>query len=83
MNFAHEEGMQNLLDLIRNRQMPIHLRRQLLDAIDKLQHGQTQYEERIRDLEQLLLRNPAFPDDLVGWWNDDASYPDDDEEDES
>jgi hypothetical protein len=43
--------------------------------------GQSEYEDQLRELRELLYRNPAFPDDLVGFWDDDL--PDDDDEDES
>ena len=47
------------------------------------QKGEDVIEQLIWEAKNIGVRNPAFPDDLVGWWNDDASYPDDDEEDES
>ncbi len=82
MNFAHEDGIQQLLDLVRNRDMPQHFRKRLLSAIDQLHHGTREYENRIRELEEILNRNPAFPNDLVGWLDDDFDLPDDEDEED-
>jgi hypothetical protein len=35
--------------------------------------------DMIRDAEMQGIRNPAFPDDLVGWLDDDFDPPDKDE----
>ena len=38
--------------------------------------------DMIRDAEMQGIRNPAFPDDLVGWLDDDFDPPDKKDEDE-
>lgn len=83
MNTNHEDGLQTLFDLARDSNMTPNMRRRLLRGMDQIIKGQITYLDKIKELEELLYRNPAFPDDLVGWWDDDASYPDEDEEDEN
>jgi len=82
MNTNYEEGLQRLFDLAKDSKMTLKMRRQLLRGVDQIIKGQIGYLDRIKELEELLYRNPAFPDDLVGWWDDDASYPDDDDEED-
>jgi hypothetical protein len=47
--------------------------------------AEEEIDEIIRDAEMMGIRNPAFPDDLVGWLDDDFDPPDkkkdEDEED--
>ena len=76
LNQTHEDGIQKLLDLAKDSKLPIEKRRSILDAVDDILEGKRQYDERIRELEELLYRNPSFPGDMIGWWDDD------DEEDE-
>lgn len=45
--------------------------------------GHAEYEDQLRELRELLYRNPAFPNDLVGWLDDDFGFPDEEDEDES
>lgn len=82
MNSNHEEGLQELFDLAKSENMTPRMRRQLLHGIDKLIKGQIGYLDKIKELEELLSRNPAFPGDLVGWLDDDFDSPDDEDEDE-
>jgi hypothetical protein len=43
--------------------------------------AEEEIEDMIRDAEMQGIRNPAFPDDLVGWLDDDFDPPDKDDED--
>jgi hypothetical protein len=38
--------------------------------------AEEEIEDMIRDAEMQGIRNPAFPDDLVGWLDDDFDPPD-------
>jgi hypothetical protein len=38
--------------------------------------AEEEIEDMIRDAEMMGIRNPAFPDDLVGWLDDDFDPPD-------
>jgi hypothetical protein len=38
--------------------------------------AEEEIDEIIRDAEMAGIRNPAFPDDLVGWLDDDFDPPD-------
>jgi hypothetical protein len=40
------------------------------------QDAEEEIDEMIRDAEMQGIRNPAFPDDLVGWLDDDFDFPD-------
>ena len=55
-----------------------------LILINELLHdarvGQKTYNDFIKELEMQLLRNPAFPGDLVGWLDDDFDDEDEDED---
>jgi hypothetical protein len=42
--------------------------------------AEDEVEDMIRDAEMQGIRNPAFPDDLVGWLDDDFDPPDKDED---
>jgi hypothetical protein len=44
-----------------------------------LEAGVGDLEQEVLDLKMQLLRNPSFPDDLMGYW--DADVADDDEDD--
>jgi hypothetical protein len=41
------------------------------------QDAEEEIDEIIRDAEMMGIRNPAFPDDLVGWLDDDFELPED------
>ena len=82
MNTNYEEGLQRLFDLAKDSKMTLKMRRQLLRGVDQIIKGQIGYLDRIKELEELLYRNPAFPDDLVGWLDDDFDDDDEDNEDE-
>jgi hypothetical protein len=41
----------------------------------KAQEAEDEIDEIIRDAEMMGIRNPAFPDDLVGWLDDDFELP--------
>jgi hypothetical protein len=43
--------------------------------------AEEEIDEIVRDAEMQGIRNPAFPDDLVGWLDDDFDPPDKDDED--
>jgi hypothetical protein len=43
--------------------------------------AEEEIDEIVRDSEMAGIRNPAFPDDLVGWLDDDFDPPDKDDED--
>jgi|GEM_PF-2223027 len=56
----------------------------LLDELSYLyrlsQDTESEYDDIIREAEMRGIRNPSFPDDLVGWLDDDFTYPDDDDD---
>ena len=41
------------------------------------------YEDLIQELKDLMIRNPAFPGDMIGWLDDDFDKDEDDEDDDS
>src|SRR5689334_1277117 len=43
----------------------------------KAQDAEDEIDEIVRDAEMMGIRNPAFPDDLVGWLDDDFELPED------
>jgi len=55
-------------------------RLELLDAAQNIMQGQSEYEDQLRELRELLYRNPSFPGDLVGWLDDDFDLPDDEDD---
>lgn len=48
---------------------------------NRLLNLEVDIDEAIWQAKQIGVRNPAFPDDLVGWLDDDFDDEDDDEED--
>ena len=49
---------------------------------DQLLYHESTIDDAIWEAQQINIRNPAFPDDLVGWLDDDFDYPDDEEDEE-
>lgn len=43
----------------------------------KAMDAEEEFDEIVRDAEMMGIRNPAFPDDLVGWLDDDFDLPED------
>jgi hypothetical protein len=81
MNSRLENAIQRIFDLASKQGLPPDVRINLLRAARDIMQGQSEYEDQLRELRELLYRNPAFPDDLGGFWDDDL--PEDDDEDES
>jgi hypothetical protein len=78
MNLHHEDGVQKLLDIVGNTSIATRVRIEVLEALQDILAGKVAYDERIQELEMTLLRNPSFPDDLIGYWDDD--FPDDEDD---
>jgi hypothetical protein len=76
----HEKGIQRILDIAKNPHVPTATRMKLLRAVDDILKGKREYDERIRELEELVYRNPSFPGDMMGFWDDDKDDDDEDEE---
>lgn len=55
-------------------------RKFLQDIYKRLLWHEIDVEDAIIEAEMLGLRNPSFPDDLIGWLDDD--FDEDDEDDE-
>jgi|GEM_PF-2507235 len=83
MNSKIETALQRLRDVIFRKDLPPDIRRTLFKAVDEIFHGQAEYEDQLQELRERIFRNPAFPDDLVGWLDDDFDLPDDDEDEEN
>jgi len=72
--------MQNRL---RDERLSDEMRQWLKGVYNDLLYHESTIDDAIWEAKQKSLRNPAFPDDLVGWLDDDFDLPDDeDEEDE-
>ncbi len=82
MSMSHEAGVQKLLDIAATANLPTRERLKILNAVEDILQGKAEYEERIQELEEQLLRNPSFPGDFVGWLDDDFTLPDDDDSDD-
>lgn len=80
MNSHLENAIQRLLDVAQKEDLPSRIRIDILKSAQDVVEGHSEYEEQMRELRELLYRNPAFPDDLMGYWDDDL--PDEDEEDD-
>jgi hypothetical protein len=78
-NHHLEIALQNLYDLAQDPRLSASARRQIYNALRRLEAGVGDMEQEVLDLKMQLLRNPSFPDDLMGYWDDDVA--DDDEDD--
>lgn len=82
MNSRLENAIQRILDAASKQDLPSDVRINLLRAANEVMNGQSEYEEQLQELRELLYRNPSFPGDLIGWLDDDFDLPDDEDEDE-
>lgn len=76
MNLPYEDGIQKLFDIARDANLPTATRLEILSAIQDIMAGKARYDERIQELEMQLFRNPSFPEDLIGYWDDESDEND-------
>jgi hypothetical protein len=76
-NIRIENAIQEIKDLLQDESLDTEIREQLYWIMRDIENGVAELEDRIFDFESLWNRNPSFPDDYMGNWDDD----DDDEED--
>jgi len=67
---------------IRDTAISDEMRQWLQDMYNDLFYHRMTLDDIIYEAEQSGIRNPAFPDDLVGWLDDDFDDDDEDNEDE-
>jgi hypothetical protein len=80
-NFRIENALLRLRELYQDNRLPPVLRQHLYQTLHDVETGAIEMEDHVRELEELLLRNPAFPGDIIGWWDDDYGEDEDAEED--
>ena len=71
--------MKVLKNKVDDKRLPPYIHKFYQNLLDRLEAHQIDLDNAIREAQMQGLRNPAFPDDLVGWLDDDF---DDDDEDE-
>lgn len=57
-----------------------YFRAKLGDIYNDLKELEQSIDLHIEDMNQMYLRNSAFPGDMVGWLDDDFTYDDDDDD---
>ena len=76
-NFRLERAIQRLKDIVNEERIPLVWRQRFEQILHDVELGVEDLEDRIIDFESLWNRNPSFPGDYIGNWDDD----DDDEDD--
>ena len=74
--------LQQISEKMHDNNLPQEQRLWFSNLYDRLQNHETSVDDAIWEAKQIGVRNPAFPDDLVGWLDDDFDYPDDEEDEE-
>ena len=73
-----DEVLMQLHAIVKNPKTRPQTRVMMAKWIQKIEAGRGDYEHVIAELNMRLLRNPSFPDDIVGWLPDDFDSDDDD-----
>ena len=76
----HWSDLKYVMKVLKNKandkRLPPYVRDFYQNLFQRLTWHQIDLEDAITEAQMQGLRNPAFPDDLVGWLDDDFDYDD-------